>query len=108
MVDATIPNPTVLPDDDQAVQFSLYTTSLCPPPDDVREMVRSLHLPPDRGKDSTYHSVWLEAGGATQKIIGHPHLARTTLVFCSLFFAPILAMDFPHEVSPPRAELWPN
>ena len=56
MVDATTPNPTVLPDDDPGVQFSLFTTSLRPPPDDVNKLVRLLHPPPDRGKDSAYYS----------------------------------------------------
>ena len=56
MVDATTPNPTVLPDDDPGVQFSLFTTSLRPPPDDVNKMVRLLHPPPNRGKDSVYYS----------------------------------------------------
>ena len=38
----------------------------------------------------------------------HLPVVRTTLVFHPLFLAPNLAMDFPHEVSPPRVEPWPK
>ena len=40
--------------------------------------------------------------------IWSPPPSGMTLYFRPLFFAPILAMDFPHEVSPPRAEQWPK
>ena len=70
-------------------------------------------------KGVIHHDGWLKDGvhyvgllatypGDTSAIFGPPHLARATVYFRPLFFAPILAMDFAHEVSPPRAEPWPK
>ena len=41
-------------------------------------------------------------------VSGLPYRGETTFDFRPLFFAPISTMDFPHEVSPPRAEPWPK